>query len=86
MEADGERMNWRWVVAAVAASPGFEVTLLDPAKAIKTRAGARLDENAAIENLLLWLDRRTPAPKRRKAAKAPVLAKSRRASKSGASR
>jgi hypothetical protein len=66
MEADGERMKWRWVVAAVAAPPSLEVVLLDPAKAKKTRVAARLDETAVIENLLLWLDRKRQAPKVRK--------------------
>ncbi|NUQ72434.1 MAG: ATP-binding protein [Polyangiaceae bacterium] len=66
MEADGERMKWRWVVAAVAAPPGNGVVLLDPAKAKKTQAAARLDEAAAIENLLLWLDKKRKASKPRK--------------------
>src|SRR5207249_3001427 len=62
MVAEGERFGWRWVIAAVT---GDGPVLLDPARARKGR-GVRLDETAAIPNLLAWLEtapgaRRKPA-------------------------
>jgi hypothetical protein len=57
MHAEGTRLGWRWVVAAV--DPGGAVTYLDPARA----KGSTLSAKTAIANLLLWLD---APPKRRK--------------------
>ena len=54
MEAEGERLGWRWVVAAVGRDES--ITILDPAKARKGRE-LRLGENAGIPNLLRWMDR-----------------------------
>lgn len=56
MVADAERFGWRWVVAAV--SPDGDVHLLDPA-CCRLGREARLDDSAAIDNLLRWLTRRT---------------------------
>lgn len=53
MIADGQRFNWRCVVAAV--SPEGAVTMLDPAKA-SVKKGISLPETAAIDNLLQWLE------------------------------
>ena len=55
MEAAAEKLGWDWVVAAVGA--GGRVQFLDPARA-KQGKEIRLPAEAAIENLLLWLDRR----------------------------
>jgi hypothetical protein len=54
MEAEAERFHWHWVVAVM--TPEGEVVFLDPSKA-RRRRGVRLDERAAIDNLLRWLDR-----------------------------
>ncbi|MBI5368577.1 MAG: ATP-binding protein [Planctomycetes bacterium] len=69
MGAEGRRLGWRWLVAAV--TPDAGVVLLDPARAggaARARTGraggARgetLDRPAAVDNVLLWLDRRTVA-------------------------
>jgi AAA+ ATPase superfamily predicted ATPase len=56
MEAEAERFHWHWVVAAV--TPG-SVVLLDPARAKRSGTSMRLDAAASIDNLLLWLDRRS---------------------------
>lgn len=61
MEAEAQRLGWLWVVAAASAEE--EVVFLDPAKARK-RKGVSLTDAAAIDNLLLWLDR-AAAPRRR---------------------
>ncbi|MBN1610562.1 MAG: ATP-binding protein [Polyangiaceae bacterium] len=53
MAADAKRWGWHWVVASV--TPEVAVTLLDPAKAHKGR-GVRLREDAAIDNVLGWLE------------------------------
>jgi len=61
MHAEGTRLGWRWVIAAVA--PGDAVHFLDPGKA-RARRGITLTASAAIDNLLLWLDRATRPPTR----------------------
>ena len=53
MGADAKKLGWRWVVAAV--GDRSQVTLLDPKGASK-RKEVRVGENAAIENLLAWLE------------------------------
>ena len=53
MTADAQRLGWRWAVGAV--SGEFEVIMLDPNKARRGRE-IRLNSDAMIENLLLWLD------------------------------
>jgi hypothetical protein len=53
MEADAARWGWQWVIASVTADGA--VHILDPAKARRGRE-LRLDQNAAIENLLRWID------------------------------
>jgi len=54
MEADAKRFGWRWIVAAV--GPDDAVTLLDPPRGARRKAGA-LDGSAAIENIVAWVDR-----------------------------
>ncbi len=56
MEADSARLGWAWVVASV--DRRAKVTILDPTRARRGRE-VRLDETAAVENLLLWLDQRS---------------------------
>ena len=55
MEAEGRRFGWRWVVVAVLPPPGEDVVVLDPARARHGRE-VRLGQEAAIGNLLAWLD------------------------------
>jgi hypothetical protein len=56
MAAEGERFGWRWVVAALTPPPEGRLLLLDPARAaVKKRV--TLGAEAAIDNLLLWVDR-----------------------------
>ena len=57
MQAEAERLGWYWVIAAV----GDDVQFLDPARA-RVRKTARVHPEAAIDNLLLWLDQRPPLP------------------------
>jgi AAA+ ATPase superfamily predicted ATPase len=57
MEAEAERLGWRWVVAAV--DPAGPIAVLDPARAIEGRE-VRLDAAASIPNLLRWIDRAAP--------------------------
>jgi len=54
MDGDAQRFGWRWAVGAVSAE--LEVTMLDPNKARRGRE-VRLNTDAMIDNLLLWLDR-----------------------------
>ena len=54
MRAESTRLGWQWVIAAV--TPGGAVHFLDPRKA-RARRGVTLTSSAAIDNLLLWLDR-----------------------------
>lgn len=53
MDADAERWGWRFVIAAVA--PSGELALLDPSRAKRAKE-IRLADDAAIPNLLRWLD------------------------------
>lgn len=74
MQAEGARLGWRAVVAAVAPEGG--VVLLDPAKVrISGRTGA-LGAPATIDNLLLWMER--PPPRARARAAAPVSKRTRK--------
>jgi len=52
MSADAERLSWSWLVAAMVDD---EIVFLDPAAA-RVRRQVALDETAAIENVLAWLD------------------------------
>jgi hypothetical protein len=52
MQGDAKRFGWRWVVAAV--NPREGVLILDPTKARKGRQ-VTMNDAAAIENLLTWL-------------------------------
>jgi len=62
MRAEGARLGWHWVIAAV--TPDGVVHFLDPRKG-RARRGITLTSSAAIDNLLLWLDRvTTPRPRR----------------------
>jgi hypothetical protein len=61
MEAEAVRLNWISVVASVT-SDGV-VTFLDPTKR-QRRKGVSLAESAAIDNLLLWVDRTAAGPRR----------------------
>jgi AAA+ ATPase superfamily predicted ATPase len=63
MEAEAKRFGWRWVVAAVTPPPDGQVILLDPADA-RVRKNVTLDAAASIDNLLLWVDRRTTGDSR----------------------
>jgi len=64
MRAEAARLGWRAVVAV--ATPEGAVLFVDPAKVrISGRTGS-LGASAAIDNLLLWLDR--PAPRSRGSA------------------
>lgn len=56
MAADAQRWGWSWAVAHV--DPTGVVRVLDPAGARIGRE-VRIDESAAIDNLLRWLDRST---------------------------
>lgn len=56
MAAEAERFGWRWVVAVLTPPPEDQILLLDPAAA-RIRKGATLDAAAAVDNLLLWVDR-----------------------------
>jgi uncharacterized protein len=64
MHAEGTRLGWQWVIAAV--TPDGAVHFLDPHKA-RARRGITLTSAAAIENLLMWLDRASKPPPRRRA-------------------
>jgi len=55
MDAEAERLGWRWVVAAVSPPPDDEVRVRDPARA-RLGKEVRLGEEATIPNLLRWLD------------------------------
>jgi AAA+ ATPase superfamily predicted ATPase len=54
MRQDAERFGWQWVVVAV--SPDGPLLFLDPAKGRRGREW-RLGEDAAIDNLLAWIER-----------------------------
>lgn len=54
MAAEAERLDWHAVVASV--TEEGEVTFLDPAKG-RRKKGVSLTGAAAIDNLLLWVDR-----------------------------
>ncbi|MBI4821437.1 MAG: ATP-binding protein [Deltaproteobacteria bacterium] len=56
MVADGKRLGWAWIIAAVTADG---IHLLDPRRARKGRE-VRVPVDASIENILAWLDA-TPA-------------------------
>lgn len=58
MEAEAKRFGWRWVVAAVTPPPENRVILLDPAGA-RVKKNVTVDGAASIDNLLLWVDRKT---------------------------
>lgn len=53
MEADASRWGWRWAIASV--TPDGAVRILDPARARSGRE-MRLGEEAAIGNVLRWMD------------------------------
>jgi Holliday junction resolvase len=61
MAADAARWGWAWVIAAVDGEG--QVQLLDPAKARRGRE-VRINRDAAIDNILQWLD-----AKRRRSAR-----------------
>lgn len=55
LEGEAARLSWRWILLAV--NPDDDtVTALDPAKVAGQRT-RKLSADAAIDNLLLWLDR-----------------------------
>jgi hypothetical protein len=54
MGAEAERYGWQWVIAAV--DDEQRVTFLDPHRAREGRE-FRVGEDAAIDNLLAWVDR-----------------------------
>jgi hypothetical protein len=53
MVAEGRRLSWRWVIAAV--DPGGTVHFLDPARARKGRT-VRLGAASTLDNVLTWVD------------------------------
>jgi hypothetical protein len=53
MEAEGARLNWRWVVAAV--NPDGIIMMLDPALA-RVKKETVFHPDAKISNLPKWLD------------------------------
>lgn len=54
MGAEAARYGWQWVIAAV--DPEHRVAFLDPAAARESRE-FRVGDDAAIDNLLAWVDR-----------------------------
>ncbi len=60
MEAEAGRFGWRWVVAVLTPPPENQLMLLDPTGA-KIQKNVTIDSQAAIGNLLLWVDRGTLA-------------------------
>jgi hypothetical protein len=70
MQGEAVRLGWRAVVAAV--TPEGAVEILDPSKVrISGRTGS-LSASAAIDNLLLWLDRPAPRSRGRSSVSAPT--------------
>jgi hypothetical protein len=63
MVADAKLFGWRWVIAAVippksgGAKQGASIMLLDPKKVRGAGETRRLGAEAAIQNILLWLER-----------------------------
>lgn len=55
MSAEAQRLGWRWVIAVHETSERGLVHFLDPARGKRPR-GVALDRDAAIPNLLAWLD------------------------------
>jgi hypothetical protein len=78
MRAEGARLGWQWVIAAVASDGA--VHFLDPHKA-RVRRGITLTTSAAIDNVLLWLDRAARRPATRGAARVTGRAGSGRGSR-----
>jgi hypothetical protein len=54
MQAEGERLGWRWVVAVV--TPEGALHFMDPTGLRVGRGSVTLRETASIPNLLLWVD------------------------------
>lgn len=65
MEAEAKRLGWLWLISAV--DPQSEVRFVDPAN-VKQNKGFTLSQNAAIENLLVWVDAAS-APRKRRASR-----------------
>ena len=61
LEGEAKRLKWLAVVASV--SPDGEVVFLDPAKKRRLK-GVSLGHGAAIDNLLVWVDRASRVPAR----------------------
>ena len=55
MHAESRHLGWHWIVAAVSPDRATDSHWLDPANARLGRE-VRLDVDAAIDNLLIWLD------------------------------
>ena len=55
MVAEAKRLNWRWIIAVATPPPELQIYLLDPKKAKKNKE-IRLNDSAAIDNLLIWLE------------------------------
>lgn len=58
MEADARRWGWHWAIVSV--SSDEQVRVLDPGRARKARQ-VRLGEDAAVDNLLRWIDEQRAA-------------------------
>jgi AAA+ ATPase superfamily predicted ATPase len=68
MHAEGTRLGWQWLVAAV--TPEGTVHFLDPGKA-RARRGITLPAAAVIDNVLLWLDLHPKGLRRRERGGGP---------------
>ncbi|MFO0760049.1 MAG: ATP-binding protein [Byssovorax sp.] len=64
LEAEGERIVTHWAVALVLPEPESQVLFLDPRKARRADRGVSLSKGSALDNLLVFLDRRPVAKKR----------------------
>jgi hypothetical protein len=64
MQAEAVRLGWRFVIAAV--TPDDQVHFLDPDR-IAAGGRPRLRTQAAIDNLLAWIDASLPGQRGRRA-------------------
>lgn len=56
MEAESRRLGWRWAVAVLTPPPDDRVVVLDPTRARVGRQAGLREEDAAIPNVLAWID------------------------------
>jgi hypothetical protein len=55
MEAESRRFGWQWALGVLTPPPQDRVLLLDPRRARIANA-VTLDDSAAIDNVLTWVD------------------------------